>query len=93
MFTVGEMYGIVRSVIRYRDQWRGRGWHTTDWKKKQSICGSRNKPEVQREKGQAGGIASGQARRERARMRDIRILARLRNGESTRQVAAAEGVW
>ena len=92
-FSTGEVRDIVRSVIRYRTQWRDRGWHTSDWIKKQSICGSRNKPEQQRQKGQAGGIASGQARRERTRERDIRILARLRNGESTRQVAAAEGVW
>ena len=87
-FSTGEMCDIVRSVIRYRDQWRQNGWHTDDWLKKQSICGSRNKPEQQRQK----GVRSGQARRERVRERDIRILARLAAGESTRQVAADEGV-
>ena len=92
-FTATEMRDIVRSVMRYRQQWRDRGWHTDDFRTKQSICGGRNKPEQQRQKGQAGGVASGQARRARARERDIRILARLAAGESTRQVATAEGVW
>ena len=87
-FGLREMQGIVRSVIRYREQWRQNGWYTDKWLKKQSICGSRNKPEQQSEK----GVRSGQARRERTRERDIRILAHIHDGKSIRQAAAAEGI-
>ena len=76
-----EVDGIVKSIItHYRPQWRARGWHTEEFL------------ERQRARGRRGGLASGAARRRAAMERDSRIIGHLASGESTRQVAAAEGI-
>ena len=79
---------IVKSVLRYRDQWRARGWNVPKWIKRQADRGRRNTRGQQRQK----GIRSGEVRRERTRERDRRILARLKGGQSTRAVAAAQNL-
>lgn len=87
-FTNAELRAIVQSVLRYRDQWRTRGWNVPRWIERQANRGRRNTRGQQRQK----GIRSGEVRRERTRERDRRILARLKAGESTRAAARAEGV-
>ncbi len=87
-FTPAELRAIVKSVLRYRDQWRARGWNVPKWIKRQADRGRRNTRGQQRQK----GIRSGEVRRERTRERDRRILARLKGGQSTRAVAAAENL-
>lgn len=87
-FTSAELRAIVKSVLRYRDEWRARGWNTPKWVRRQANRGRRNTRGQQRQK----GIRSGEVRRERTRERDRRILARLEAGMSTRNVAALEGL-
>ena len=91
-FTGREVHGITMSVLRYRDQWRDRGWHKTAWLEHQRAAAAKNSHEAQRAKGRLGGLRSGQARRSRTHDRDQRILEALAAGESTRSVAAAEGL-
>ena len=91
-FTARELHGITMSVLRYRDQWRDRGWHKTAWLEHQRAAAAKNPREKQRAKGRLGGLRSGQARRSRTHDRDQRILEALAAGESTRSVAAAEGL-
>ena len=72
-----EVDGILKSVLtHYRAQWRARGWHTEAFRARQ----------------RKRGLASGVARRQRVMVRNARIIERLARGESTRQVAAAEGI-
>lgn len=87
-FTWAELRGTLASVLRYREQWRARGWHVPRWIDRQANRGRRNTTEQQRQK----GIRSGEVRRERTRERDQRIVAKLKAGQSTRAAAAAEGV-
>ena len=76
-----EVAGIVQSVVgHYRAQWRARGWHQPAFL------------ELQRRRGRRAGVASGKVRRAAVAERDRRLVARLDAGESTRAVAAAEGV-
>ena len=91
-FTSAELRAILKSVLRYRDQWRARGWHVPRWIERQANRGRRNTSEQQAAKGRLGGERSGEVRRERTRERDQRILARLRAGESIRAAARAEGI-
>ena len=62
-FTSGELLGIVRSVLRYRKEWRSHGWHVPEWIERQRTRGRSNTRVQQRQKGRLGGIASGAARR------------------------------
>lgn len=91
-FTDAELRAIVKSVLRYRDQWRARAWHVPSWIERQANRGRRNTRGQQRQKGILGGIASGEARRHRTQDRDQRIVARLEAGSSIRAVAAVENL-
>ena len=91
-FTWAELRAILKSVLRYRDQWRARGWHVPRWIERQASRGRRNSREKQAAKGRLGGERSGQTRRAAVAERDRRLIARLEAGESTRVAAAAEGV-
>ena len=91
-FTWAELRAIVKSVLRYRDQWRARGWYVPRWIERQANRGRRNTSKQQAAKGRLGGKRSGEARRAAVADRDRRLLARLEAGESTRAAAAAEGV-
>ena len=74
-----EVRGILRSVYRYRVQWRARG-HEPWWIARQSRLGRK------------GGARSGEARRAPVRERDLRIVVMLDAGLSQREVAAVVGV-
>ena len=87
-FTSAELRAILKSVLRYRDEWRARAWHVPAWIERQAHRGRRNTRGQQRQK----GIRSGEVRRERTRERDLRILACLEGGHSIRAVAAAENL-
>ena len=56
-FTVplpmAEVTATARSIERYRARWAARGWHTPAWMT------------LQKERGRAGGLKSGQSKRER----------------------------
>ena len=89
-FTHEELHGIIRSVLRRRAEWRSRttGWHKPDWIEAQARAGRKNSREQQAAK----GVRSGESRRDRTQERDERILQHLKDGSSTRQVAAREGI-
>ena len=87
-FTAAELQDVVRSVLRRRAEWRGRGWHAPEWIARQSLRGARNSAEQQALK----GVRSGQARRERTQERDRRILEALEAGWGVREVARAENI-
>ena len=91
-YTLSELQGTVRSVLRYRDQWRHAGWNSPDFHAHQAKMGAQNSSEQQRIKGRIGGIRSGDVRRDRTRDRDQRILEYLDAEISTRQVADLEGL-
>ena len=74
-----EVRGILRSVYRYRVQWRAKG-HEPWWIARQSRLG------------RAGGLKSGEARRAAVLERDLRIVVMLDAGLSQREVAAVVGV-
>ena len=78
-----EVRGILRSVYRYRAQWRAKG-HEPWWIARQSRLG--------RAGGLKGGVSSGEARRAAVRERDLRIVVLLDAGQSQREVAAVVGV-
>ena len=78
-FTDSEVRGILRSVYRYRAQWRVRG-HAPWWIARQSA------------RGRNGGLKGGVTRRAAVRERDLRIVVALDAGLSQREVAAVEGV-
>ena len=85
-FTRSELAGIVRSVLRYRQQWIARGWHQPDFIERQRSRGRAATNQV------TAGVASGVARRRATGDRDERILAALAAGLTTYEIAAAEGV-
>ena len=62
-FTAAELAGVVRSVLRYRQIWRDRGWHKPAWVASRAKAGRANRREQQQAKGRTGGIRSGEARR------------------------------
>ena len=74
-----EVRGILRSVYRYRAQWRAKG-HEPWWIARQSRLGRK------------GGAGSGTARRAAVRERDLRIVVLLDAGLSQREGAAVMGV-
>ena len=78
-FPDSEVRGILRSVYRYRAQWRVRG-HAPWWIARQSA------------RGRNGGLKGGVTRRAAVRERDLRIVVALDAGLSQREVAAVEGV-
>ena len=78
-FTDSEVRSTLRSVLRYRDEWRARG-HAPWWIARQSRLGRK------------GGARSGTARRAAVRDRDLQIAVMLDYGLSQREVAAVEGV-
>ena len=92
-FTAAELAGVVRSVLRYRQIWRDRGWHKPAWIASRAKAGRANRREQQQAKGRTGGIRSGEARREQTTDRDQRIYERIEgDGLSIRQAAAVEGI-
>ena len=91
-FTVVELGDIIRSVLRYRAQWRARGWHRPGWLAARAAGGRNNTTEQQAAKGRIGGLRSGEARRSRTEERDERIIEHLDTGLSTREVARLVGL-
>ena len=89
-YTSSELQDTVRSVLRYRDQWRHDGWNSPDFHAHQAKMGAKNSRDQQRIKGRIGGIRSGEVRRDLNRDRDQRILQYLDDGISTRRVAELE---
>ena len=87
-FGGSELSGVLRSVMRYRKEWRANGWHQPSWTARQAERGRRNSSHQQAQK----GVRSGEARRERTEKRNQRILEALDAGLSTRAVAAMEGI-
>ena len=78
-FTDSEVRGILRSVYRYRAQWRVRG-NAPWWIARQSA------------RGRKGGLKGGVTRRAAVRDRDLRIVVLRDAGLSQREVAAVLGV-
>ena len=87
-YTSAELAGTIKSVLRYRRKWQKDGWNRPAFAAHQAEAGAKNTSEQQ----QIKGIRSGEARRDRTRERDERILEHLDEGLSTRQVAHLEGL-
>ncbi len=75
-----EVREIVKSTLRRRKEWRGRGWHSDAFRKRQAARGRR------------GGRRSGKARAEKA-ARAAQAARELRDGGViVREIADALGV-
>ena len=81
-FTTAEFRGLVRSVLRMREQWRRRGWHKPEFLEHQANRARKAPREMLVQK----GVRSGEARRALTHDRDQRILQGL---ESNRPAVVA----
>ena len=89
-YTQSELADTVRSVLRYRAQWRTQGWYSEEWVARQQLRGKRNSSAQQALKGYTGGIRSGEARRRETQERDERILDALEAGQRPQEIARIE---